>query len=87
MTLSENDAENRAEHPSSAESDSRRRITSKRELRDVRGEQSSTTEQHVPRRISCAVALTTQEALDRNRVRAMRIANVEIITLNWVSIS
>ena len=60
----------------------------------MRDEQSSTTEQHGPRRISGktapqerAVAVTTQEALDGDRENAMRIANVENNTLNWVSIS
>ena len=54
---------------------------------------SSTTEQHITRRVfgkttpqECAVAVTTQEALDGSREKTMRIANVENITLNWVSI-
>ena len=66
----------------------------KREPREVRDEQPSTTEQHVPRRISGkttpqdrAVAVATQEALDGYREKTMRIANVENDTLNWVSIS
>ena len=75
-------------------SDSRRRITAKRTPREVGDEQSSTTEQHIPRRISGkttpqehAVAVTTQKALDGYREIAMRIVNVENSTLNWVSIS
>ena len=62
--------------------------------REVRYEQLSTTEQHVPRRIfektapqERAVSVTTQEALDGYREKTMRIANVENNTLNWVSIS
>ena len=39
--------ENRADHPYG--SNSRRRITTKREPREVRDEQTSITEQHVPR--------------------------------------
>ena len=80
----ENADENRAEHPSTSGSDSRRRITTKRELRQVRVAQSSTTEQHVPRRISRKtvlsehpVAVTTQEALDGYRETTMRVVNVE----------
>ena len=60
-----------ADEKSASGSDSRRRIATKREPREVRDEQSSTTEQHVPRRIlgktmppECAVAVTMQEALD-----------------------
>ena len=70
------------------------RSQQKREPREVRDEQSSATEQHVPRRIpgktapqDRAVAVTTQEALDGYFERTMRIANVENKTLNWVSIS
>ena len=48
----DNADENRAEHPSSSRSDSRRRITTKREPREVGDAQTSVTEQHVPRRIS-----------------------------------
>ena len=66
----------------------------KREPREVRDEETSTTEQCVPRRISGkttpqdrAVAVATQEALDGYREKTMRIANVENDTLNWVSIS
>ena len=65
----------------------------KREPREVRDERSSTTEQHVPRRIlgkttprEQAVAVTTQEALDGSREETKRIANVENSALNWVSI-
>ena len=43
--------ENSWGHPSSAGSDSRRRITTKGEPREVRDEQSSVTTQDVPRRI------------------------------------
>ena len=75
--------ENSAGRPNLSGSDSRRRITTKRKPREVRFEQSSTTEQHVPMRISGtttprehAVAVTTQEALDRYREKAMRSANV-----------
>ena len=57
-------------------------------------QQSGTTEQQVPRRLfgkttpqGHAVAVTTQEALDGSREKAMRIANVENNALNWVSIS
>ena len=82
--------ENSGGHPSSEGSDSRRRITTKREPREVRDERSSTTEQHVPRRNlgkttprEQAVAVTTQEALDGSRENTMRIANVENSALNW----
>ena len=58
--------ENSGGHPSSAGPDSRRRITTERETREVRYEQASITEQHVSRRISGkttplehAVAVTT----------------------------
>ena len=64
--------ENRAEHPSSPGSDSRRRTTTKREPREVRDARTSVTEQHDPRRISkkatlseLPVVVTTQEALGR----------------------
>ena len=60
-----------AAHPNPSRSDGRRRITAKREPREVRVEQSSTTAQHVPRRPfgkttpqGPTVAVTTQEALD-----------------------
>ena len=83
-----------AGHPSPSGADSRRRIPTRTEPREVRDEQSSTTEQHVPRRIlekttpqEHAVAVTTQGALDGYRERTMRIANVENNTLNWMSIS
>ena len=46
----DNAGENRAEDPYG--SDSRRRITTKREPREVRDEQTSITEQHVPGIIS-----------------------------------
>ena len=86
--------ENNGGHPGSEGSDSRRRITTKREPREVRDERSTTAEQHIPRRIlgkttphEHAVAVTTQEALDCSREKTMRIANVENNALNWVSIS
>ena len=89
----DNADEDRAEHPSPGP-DSRRRITTKREPRGARDDQSGTAEQHVPRRISGkttpqeqAVTVTTQEALDGNREKTVRIANVENHTLNWVSVS
>ena len=88
------DEEDRAGHPSSSGSDVRRRITTKREPREDKEEQTSTTEQHVPRRISGMttppehnVAVTTQEAPDGHRVKTMRIAHVENSTLNYVSVS
>ena len=77
--------ENSAGRPNPSGSDSRRRITTKREPREVRDEQSSTTEQHVPRLTlgkttpqEHAVAATTHEALDGYREKTMRIVNVEI---------
>ena len=86
--------ENSGGRPSSAGPDSNRRITTKREPRDFGNEQSSTTERHVPRRMygktapkERVVAVTTQEALDVYPDKAMRIANVENNTFNWVSIS
>ena len=64
----------------------------KREPREVRDDRSSTTEQHVPRRVfgkttpqERAVAVTTQEALDGSREKTMKISNVENSALNWVS--
>ena len=90
----DNAVENRAEHPSSSGSDSRRRITTKREPREVRDAQTRVTEPQVPRRISKKatlsehpVAVTTQEALDGYREKTIRIASVESNTLNRVSIS
>ena len=53
----------------------------KREPREVRDDQPSTTEPQ-----ERAVAVTTQEALDGSREKTMRIANVENKVLNWVSI-
>ena len=86
--------EHSAGHRNPAGPHSRRRITTKRGPREVRDEQSSTTEQRVPRSIlgkttpqEHAVAVTTQEALDGPREKTMRIANVENNALNWVSIS
>ena len=82
-----------ARHPNPSGSDSRR-ITVKRKPREVRVEQSSTTEQHVPRMLlgkttlqRHSVAVTMQEALDGSSEKTMRTASVENNTLNWVSIS
>ena len=83
--------ENRAEHPSSSGSDRRRKIPTKREPREVRYEQTSITEQHVPRRISGKkmpsehiVAVTTHKALDGYRAKTMRISDVDNNTLDWL---
>ena len=85
---------NSAGHPNPSGSDSRRRITAKRQPREVRVQQSSTTEQHVPRRLfwkttlqGHAVAVTTQEARDGEREKTGWIAKLENNALNWVSIS
>ena len=74
--------------------DTRRRITTKREPREARDEQSIAACQHVSRRMSekttaqsRAVAVTTQEASDGSREKAMRVANIDNNSLNWVSIS
>ena len=90
----DNANENRAEHPSSSGRASRRRITTKRERREVRIAQTGVTEEHVPRRISKEttlsehpVAVTTQEVLDGYREKTVRVANVENNAWNWVSIS
>ena len=90
----DNADENRSEHLSASGSDSRRRITTKREPREVRDAESSVTKQHVPRNISDKttlleqpVAVTTQEALPGFRGKTVRVAKVENNTLNWVSIS
>ena len=63
-----------ARHPSPSGSDSRRRITTKREAREVGVEQSGTTEQHVLRRFfgkttrqGPDVDVATQEALDGSK--------------------
>ena len=73
-----------AGHPNPSGSDSRRRITAKREPCEVRVEQSSTIEQYVPRWLfgkttpqGHAVAVTTQEALDGSREKTERIARHE----------
>ena len=83
-----------ARQPNPSGSDSRRKITTKRESREVRVEQSGTAEQHVPRRLfgkttlqGLAVAVITQEALDGSREKTARIANVKYSALNWVAIS
>ena len=80
----DNADENRAEHPSSSGSYSRRRITTKREPSEVRDAQTSGTEQPALRGISGkttmlehSVAVTTQEALDGYREKTLRIANFE----------
>ena len=84
--------ENSAGHSNQSGSDSRRRITTKREPREARDEQSIATEQHVPIRIlrkttpqDHAVAVTTQEASDGSREKTMSVANIENNSLNWVS--
>ena len=69
----ENADQIRAEHPSSSGSDSRRRITTKREPRAVRDAETSVTEQHVPR--------ISRKQPCRSTMR------VENNTLNWVSTS
>ena len=82
--------EHSAGHSNTSGSDSRRRITTKREPREAMDEQSIATEQHVPRRIlskTTAVAVTTQEASDGSREKTMRVENIENNSLNWVSIS
>ena len=86
--------ESSAEHPNPSGSDGRRRITTKREPREVRDEQPTVIEQHVPKKIlgkttpqEHAVAVTTQEAPDGYREKTMRIENVENHSLKWVSIS
>ena len=86
--------DNSAGHPRSSGSDSTKRITTKREPREVRDAQTGVTEQHVSRRISKKttlsehpVAVTTREALDGYREKTMRVANVENNALNLVSIS
>ena len=83
-----------AGRPNPSGSDSRRRITTKREPREVRDEQSSTTEQHVPRRIlgeddASRTRSCCHHARGNGRIprETMRIANVENNTLNWVSTS
>ena len=84
VVMREDDAdENRAEHTSSSGSDSRRRNPTKRKPREVRGEQTNASEQHVPRRIlgktapqEHPVAVTTHQALDGYREKTRMIANV-----------
>ena len=79
----DNADENRAENSSSSGSNGRRRITTKRESREVEDAQTSVAQQHVPRRVSWKttllehpVAVTTQEATG-HREKTMRVANVE----------
>ena len=86
--------ENSAEHSIPSGSDSRRRITTKRDPREARDGQSIATEQHVARWIlrkttphDHAVVVTTQEASDGSREKTMRVANIENNSLNWVSSS
>ena len=81
--------ENSAGHSNPLGSDSRRRITTKREAREARDEPSIATEQHVPRRIlrkttpqDHLVAVTTQEASDGSREKTMSVANIENNSLN-----
>ena len=80
--------DNSAGHPNPSGSDSRGRITAKREPREARVEQSSTTEQHVPRRLfgkttpqGHAVAVTTQEALDGSREKTEDCERCELRTV------
>ena len=64
--------------------DSRRRITTEGEPREARDEQSTAGSQHVPRdEQGHALAVTTQEAPDGPREKAMRVANIENNSLNW----
>ena len=79
-------------HLGSAVPDTRRRITTRTEQSEVRDEQSSTTEQHIPRGVlgktapqGRTVAVPTQEALDGSREKTMRITSVENNALKWVS--
>ena len=90
----ENADERGAGHLNPSRPDSRRKITTKREPREARDEQSIATSQQVPRRMSRkttpqshAMAVTTQEASDGSREKVMRVANIENNSLNWVSIS
>ena len=88
----ENEGERSAGDSNPSGPDSRRRITTKREPREARDEQSTVTSLLVPRRMSGktspqahAVAVTTQEASDGSREN-FRVANIEN-SLGWVSIS
>ena len=93
MTDGDSVGESSSEHPNPSGSDGRSRITTNREPREVRDEQPTVIEQHVPRRIlgkttpkEHAVAVTTQAAPGGYREKTMRIESVEN-SLNWVSIS
>ena len=84
--------ESSAEHPNPSGSDEGG--SRQREPREVRDEQPTVIEQHVPRRIlekttpqEHAVAVTTQEETDGYWETTMRIETVENHSLNWVSIS
>ena len=90
----ENVDERGAGHLNPSRPDSRRRITTMREPREARDEQSTATSQHVLRRMSGrttpqghAVAVTTQEASDGSHEKPMKVANIENNSLNCVSIS
>ena len=76
--------ENSGGHPSPAEPDCRRRITTKRAPREVRDEQASTNEQHVPRRISGKRPTRAQLLSPRKRHWTDTVQND---TLKCVSIS
>ena len=83
-----------AGHLNPSAPDSIGRITTKREPREARDEQSTASGQHVPWKMSGkttpqghAVDVTTQEASNGSREKAMRVANIENNSLNWVSIS
>ena len=76
--------EHRAEHLRSSVTDSSKKITTKCEPREVRDEQTSITEQHVPRRMSVkttpsehTVEVTTQEATDGYRGKNENLARRE----------
>ena len=88
----ENEGERSAGDSNPSGPDSRRKITTEREPREARHEQSIATSQNVPRRMSGktqghAAAVTTQEASDGSREKTMSVANIENRSLNWVSIS
>ena len=83
--------EHKAEHLRSSGTDSSRKITTKCEPCEVRDEQTSITEQHVPRSMTVkttqsehTIEVTTQEATDGYRWKTMRISHVETNTLNSV---
>ena len=90
----ENADETSAGDSNPSEPYSRRRITTKREPREARDEQSAVTGLHVPRWMS---RKTTPQGpcgcchhargIGRSREKTMRVANIENNSLNWVSIS